>query len=257
MWTNKGRDAWSVKLGIDRLDVVTIARKIGADTIVHVHNHPNPDPSHFSTRNPSAQDAIHASWLGRLCVASGMRFVAFVAERGSFYIYALWGPGAHARIPETRSKLRSLNGTSWSTNRELRSRLRQSSTHLRLFDIDNTSHNLLVKPDTSIEERIAPEPRRQHTAPVTAPEVQMPSLTAPKSRIRQGIHFVPVASGLLSSIGYDAKSQTLYIRFIDGSMFEYQCVPLKLWRSLHEAKDKGAFFERNIRNWSGGVSKVN
>jgi hypothetical protein len=56
-----------------------------------------------------------------------------------------------------------------------------------------------------------------------------------------------VISSNISKIGYDAESQTLYIRFKGGSLWKYWPVPAKKYQEFSEASSVGQYFARNIR----------
>ena len=58
---------------------------------------------------------------------------------------------------------------------------------------------------------------------------------------------VPVMSSDLSSVGYDAASRTLYVRFHKGGTYSYSNVPEGVYRGLMNAPSKGRYFRENIR----------
>lgn len=59
---------------------------------------------------------------------------------------------------------------------------------------------------------------------------------------------VPVTSSQLSYIGYDKDSNTLYITFKNGSVYEYTDVPITVYNELMGAASVGKYFASNIKN---------
>ncbi|CAI0696705.1 MULTISPECIES: KTSC domain-containing protein [Serratia] len=56
-----------------------------------------------------------------------------------------------------------------------------------------------------------------------------------------------VTSSNISSIGYDAESQTLEIEFLNGAIYQYFDVPEQVHAELMRADSVGAFLARNIK----------
>lgn len=67
----------------------------------------------------------------------------------------------------------------------------------------------------------------------------------------QQITMDSVESSQIHSIGYDAETNTLAIRFLSrggpGSMYHYSNVDAALWAEFEAAESKGAFFGKNIK----------
>ena len=57
-----------------------------------------------------------------------------------------------------------------------------------------------------------------------------------------------VASSNISSIGYDADSETLEVEFTNGSIYQYFNVPSGLNDQLMAAPSKGQFLNVYIKN---------
>jgi len=55
-----------------------------------------------------------------------------------------------------------------------------------------------------------------------------------------------VKSDNLAAIGYDRVSQTLRIRFQQGSSYDYRAVPASVYKALMAAESKGQFFQQEI-----------
>ena len=58
----------------------------------------------------------------------------------------------------------------------------------------------------------------------------------------------PVASSTISSIGYDAASETLEVEFSNGSIYQYFNVPSQLNDQMLMAGSKGQFLNVYIKN---------
>ena len=56
-----------------------------------------------------------------------------------------------------------------------------------------------------------------------------------------------VVSSNLGEVGYDQKSMTLEILFVDGSVYQYFDVPEHVYTELMSADSKGQFLHRNIK----------
>jgi hypothetical protein len=56
-----------------------------------------------------------------------------------------------------------------------------------------------------------------------------------------------VDSSSLSSVGYDAGSETLEVEFRNGGVYRYLEVPEDAWRSLQSAESKGSYLNTHIK----------
>ena len=63
----------------------------------------------------------------------------------------------------------------------------------------------------------------------------------------QNIEMIPVSSSNVESIGYDAETQTLQIRFLNGGVYLYRNVPPMEFEQLLNAPSIGSYFNRNIK----------
>ena len=57
-----------------------------------------------------------------------------------------------------------------------------------------------------------------------------------------------VSSTNISSIGYDAATETLEIEFLSSAIYQYFNVPLNMQEQLMQAGFKGKFLHRYIKN---------
>lgn len=57
----------------------------------------------------------------------------------------------------------------------------------------------------------------------------------------------PVKSSNIAAVGYDDATNTLRIRFSNGSEWDYVSVPKSIYESLLHAKSVGSYFAANIR----------
>ena len=58
---------------------------------------------------------------------------------------------------------------------------------------------------------------------------------------------IPVTSSSLAAIGYDAKTQTLELEFLNGTLYQYFDVPQGVHEALMQADSKGNFLNGNIK----------
>jgi len=59
---------------------------------------------------------------------------------------------------------------------------------------------------------------------------------------------IPVQSSNIESIGYESSTETLHVRFTDGSTYEYKGVPSFIYDGLMSASSHGSFLNREIKN---------
>ena len=59
---------------------------------------------------------------------------------------------------------------------------------------------------------------------------------------------VPVNSSALYAIGYDPTEQTLEVEFFEGSIVQYQGVPLEVYQGFEAASSKGAYYAATIKD---------
>lgn len=57
-----------------------------------------------------------------------------------------------------------------------------------------------------------------------------------------------VPSTNISSIGYDAETETLEIEFLNSAIYQYFNVPLHMHEQLMQAGSKGKFLHMHIKN---------
>lgn len=63
-----------------------------------------------------------------------------------------------------------------------------------------------------------------------------------------GMKRVPVDSEAISSVGYDAATETLEVEFITGRIYHYHGVSPGMHRSFLTAQSLGVFFNHHIRD---------
>jgi uncharacterized protein len=56
-----------------------------------------------------------------------------------------------------------------------------------------------------------------------------------------------VESSNIGSIGYDERSQTLEIEFLNGGVYQYFDVPANIYNSLMSAASHGQYFAQHIK----------
>ena len=58
----------------------------------------------------------------------------------------------------------------------------------------------------------------------------------------------PVSSSNIASIGYDERTQTLEVEFLDDSVYQYFNLPTNIYEALMAAPSHGVFLHANIRD---------
>jgi KTSC domain len=62
------------------------------------------------------------------------------------------------------------------------------------------------------------------------------------------VEWMPVESGLLSSVAYRASVRQLYLRFRDGKIYRFFDCPVTVYNEFVAAASKGRYFSQQIRN---------
>ncbi|MBI2718728.1 MAG: KTSC domain-containing protein [Rhizobiales bacterium] len=57
-----------------------------------------------------------------------------------------------------------------------------------------------------------------------------------------------IASSNIASIGYDDKTETLEVEFLNGSIYQYYNVPTNMYDNLMREGSKGRFLNTYIKN---------
>lgn len=58
----------------------------------------------------------------------------------------------------------------------------------------------------------------------------------------------PVSSSNVAELGYDAATQTVYVRFSDYRLYVYKNVPEGEYQGLFNAPSIGSYLHRNFKN---------
>jgi hypothetical protein len=87
IWLNKGPDGNRVWLNLDLHWLCEEVEKQGYNTVLHFHNHPNSNPSHYSANQPSEADLKWGDSFTQLLLPLDVNYLAFVCERGRHYEY--------------------------------------------------------------------------------------------------------------------------------------------------------------------------
>jgi hypothetical protein len=67
------------------------------------------------------------------------------------------------------------------------------------------------------------------------------------------MNMVPVSSSNIDSVGYDADSRVLRIRFNDGGTYDYQGVDPSTHNDLMNATSVGSYFHKWIKPYYSGT----
>lgn len=86
-WTNKGADRSSVHILLSINEIVQRCRKDCVSSVLFFHNHPNPDPAHYSTAVPSDLDKQLSQQWADVLNSSGVNLLSFICERGTAHEY--------------------------------------------------------------------------------------------------------------------------------------------------------------------------
>ena len=62
------------------------------------------------------------------------------------------------------------------------------------------------------------------------------------------VEMIAVSSSNVEAIGYDEDSQTLYVRFLNNTLYIYKGVPIGEFDGLRNAPSIGSYLHRNIKN---------
>lgn len=57
-----------------------------------------------------------------------------------------------------------------------------------------------------------------------------------------------VSSSNILSLGYEIASETVYVRFLNGSLYIYKGVPQHEYEGLKSAPSIGSYLHRNFKN---------
>jgi hypothetical protein len=63
-----------------------------------------------------------------------------------------------------------------------------------------------------------------------------------------GIDMIKVNSSNVKEIGYDGINKTLYIEFLNNSLYIYNGVPINKFEGLKNAPSVGSYLNRNIKD---------
>ena len=74
-----------------------------------------------------------------------------------------------------------------------------------------------------------------------------------KSKIKGGLNMdYPkmqiVSSSSIAEVGYDEPSQTVYVRFLNGTLYIYKGVPQFEYDGLLNSPSLGSYLHRNFKN---------
>jgi len=66
------------------------------------------------------------------------------------------------------------------------------------------------------------------------------------------IEMFPVASSRITEMGFDKKTATVYVRFINGKLWNYFNVPEDVWDQFVAATSKGSFIHNVLDHYNHG-----
>lgn len=59
---------------------------------------------------------------------------------------------------------------------------------------------------------------------------------------------IPVESSNIRAVGYEPTTKKLFVRFQNGTLYEYADVPEQTFNEFNDAHSKGKYFSASIRN---------
>lgn len=59
---------------------------------------------------------------------------------------------------------------------------------------------------------------------------------------------IPVSSSNVESVGYEETTETVYVRFLNGSLYIYKGVSKFEYENLRDAPSVGSYLHRNFKN---------
>lgn len=68
--------------------------------------------------------------------------------------------------------------------------------------------------------------------------------------------YVPVSSSTVSAVGYDEESNTLGVRFQNGSEYHYFGVPRDVFDGIQSASSVGRYLDQAIKKAGYSFSRV-
>jgi hypothetical protein len=68
--------------------------------------------------------------------------------------------------------------------------------------------------------------------------------------------YVPVSSKTVSAVGYDDASNTLGVRFQNGSEYHYFGVPREVFEGLQSASSVGSYLDQSVKKAGYPFSRI-
>lgn len=62
------------------------------------------------------------------------------------------------------------------------------------------------------------------------------------------VEMIPVDSSNVAEVGYDINSQTVYVKFLNQTLYIYKGVPEPEFENLKNAPSVGSYLHRNFKN---------
>ena len=116
-------------------NIIEFTKKNGADSILDFHNHTN------AVLEASETDVKSATYLGKLYLDKGINSFAFVVARGNFKQYSWWVNENLSPVNNYLSDIEKVNGTSISSNYNMRMELRRQKVFKKSHLLENASSN--------------------------------------------------------------------------------------------------------------------
>lgn len=103
-------------------------------------------------------------------------------------------------------------------------------------------------PTVTPSKKIAPTPQTSMGGRRNLRALQAEPITEPLP------NFLPFDSSRVAEAGYSKDSRTLYVRFVDGTPWQYNNVEQNVWRNFRRSASPGKYINRVLNNYSYGRS---
>jgi hypothetical protein len=70
------------------------------------------------------------------------------------------------------------------------------------------------------------------------------------------MEYVSVSSSNVAAVGYDDATNTLGVRFLNGSEYHYFGVPRDVYDALRGASSVGTYFNANVKKAGYGYAQI-
>ena len=124
----------------------------------------------------------------------------------------------------------------------------QARARARLFGTDDEVNRLAQQAAERVRTERAKEDRRTGVADRNLRSLSIAPIKEPLPQM------LPFDSSRVAEAGYSPDSHTLYVRFVDGTPWQYNNVEPSVWRNFRRSASAGRYINRVLNNYSYGRS---